>query len=87
MADTIIGKDGVYNFFSSISDMPHYKSGLMKEQVTKITKEEYGNQGLSKLDERLKRVDKKGTSSHIAESLKDDSSFKGFGQSPMGSLK
>lgn len=75
MSTTIIGKDGVYNFFSSISDAPLFESGLTKKHVEEYIREEFGNQGIKNLTKRLERVAKKGTSSYVEESLEDDISI------------
>jgi hypothetical protein len=69
MARTIIGNNGVYNLFSSISDMPIYESGLTITQLFQILKEE---SDINNFDKRIARVNKFGTSSFVVSSLEDD---------------
>ncbi len=67
----IIHKDGVYNEYTTVSDGPCWDGGLTLEQLEQIVKEEYGNQGLMSLPDRLKRAHEKGTSSRIEDSLEE----------------
>lgn len=64
MAEYIIYKDGAYNFFTTIADGACYEEALTLEQVHEVIKEEYGQEGLRKLPERLKRAQATGCSGH-----------------------
>lgn len=67
----IIGKDEVYNLYSTIVDVPLFESGLNKEMLEFHIKEEYGNEGLKDLPRKLERVNQYGTSSRVDNILKD----------------
>lgn len=69
MSHTIIHHKGVFNLYSSISDSPVFESGLTVAQLEQYIKQQYGAQGLRNLEERIKRAQLKGTSSHLAMSL------------------
>ena len=69
MSEILIHHNGVFNFYNTVSDGPRFVSGLTLEQVRIFTKEEYGNQGLKNLSERIKRAIEKGTSSYDHDSL------------------
>jgi hypothetical protein len=69
MPQYIIHKDGVYNIYSTVVDAPFYEGGLTREQLEQIIREEQGEQGIRFLPERLERAHRKGTSSHIDDSL------------------
>jgi hypothetical protein len=69
MPTYIIHKDGVYNFYSSISDTCWFVSGITREQLEAVYKEEYGNSGMRDLPQRLERAHKKGTSCRLSPNL------------------
>lgn len=62
MPSFIIHKDGAYNFYTTVSDGACYEEALTLKQVHEVIKEEYGNEGLNQLPERLKRAQKTGCS-------------------------
>jgi hypothetical protein len=62
MPTYIIHKDSAYNFFTTVADGACYEEALTLEQVHEVTKEEYGNEGLKQLPERLKRAHETGCS-------------------------
>ena len=70
MPTYIIHKDGVYNFYSSISDTCWFVSGITREQLEAVYKDEYGNSGMRDLPQRLERAHKKGTSCRLSKSLR-----------------
>lgn len=55
------GNDSWYLEWSTIVDAP-ITYGMSKEEFFEYYKDEYGRQGLSDLDKRMKRVEEKGTS-------------------------
>ena len=75
MGEIIIHKDGVFNFFSTVSDGPVFESGLTLKQVRGYIKEEYGNRGLLWLNLRIERAVKHGTSELGATCLEDTIGF------------
>jgi len=64
MSVFIIHKDGVYNFYSTVTDSPQYARGLCLEEVVKIIQDEVGTIGVNALRDRLERAHKKGCSSY-----------------------
>ena len=58
-----------YFEWSTIVDAP-VTYGMTLDELKEYIKEEYGNEGLSGLPQRLERVEKYGTSSHYHESVK-----------------
>ena len=54
-------KKDYYLFWSSIVDAP-VSEGLSKKEFTKLYQIEYGLSGMQKLSERMKRVEKQGSS-------------------------
>ena len=63
MARYIIKLDDYYMEWSSIVDAP-VTFGLTLEEFSNYYHDEYGNRGMCDLDDRLKRVEKFGTSSY-----------------------
>lgn len=59
-----------YLEWSSIVDAPT-TYGMSLDEFKKFYREEYGHQGLEELEERLKRVEQKGISSMIHDSVDD----------------
>lgn len=70
------GKD-YYLMWSTIVDAPIFVSDL--EGFKDFYKNEYGNQGMLELEDRLKRVEEKGTSSFDHESAEDTCYFNNAG--------
>lgn len=56
--------------WSTVVDAP-ITYGMTEEELRAYMKDEYGNEGLSRLPERLARVAAKGTSSCVDDSLAD----------------
>lgn len=79
MGRTIIKIEGEYFVWSSVVDAP-ITYGMTKEELKTFIKDEEGNQGLENLDLRLARVDAKGTSSMIHNSLEEQISFNRAGE-------
>ena len=61
MSKCIIKIKDKYFEWSTIVDAP-VTYGMDKEELEEYIKSEYGNEGLRKLPERLKRIEEKGTS-------------------------
>lgn len=59
-----------YFFWSSIVDSP-VSIAMTLDELKEHYQQEYGRQGMSELDRRLERVEKKGTSAHGDESAED----------------
>jgi hypothetical protein len=59
-----------YLEWSTVVDAP-VSYGMSLEEFKEFYREEYGNQGLGELEERLKRVEQKGTSSMMHDSVND----------------
>jgi len=69
MPTNIIHKDGVYNFYSTVSDGAYFESGLTLEQLTEYYRQEYGESAMADLPARLERAQARGTSCMIMRSL------------------
>jgi hypothetical protein len=68
-----------YLEFSSMVDAP--VTDLMTlDEFKEYYKDEYGESGMRNLDQRLKRVEEKGTSSYIHESAEDELSYNRAGK-------
>ena len=63
MGKAIIKIKDKYFEFSTIVDAP-VTYGMNEEELRNYIKDEYGNEGLKNLGDRLKRVEKNGTSFH-----------------------
>jgi hypothetical protein len=71
MSVFIIHKDGVYNFYSTVTDSPQYATGLVLDEVVKIIQDEAGTIGINALRDRLERAHKKGCSSYDDMTLEE----------------
>ncbi len=71
MGKFIIHHNGVFNFYSTISDGCSFVSGLTREQVTRAIKEEEGERGLFGVDARISRAIRYGTSCNMGTTLAD----------------
>lgn len=67
----IIQHNNVFNVYTTIADGCYFESGLTLDELKEWYKEEYGNNGMMELDQRLERVLKKGTSAINDTDLKD----------------
>ncbi len=64
MGHPICHHKGRYNIYSTISDSFWFKRGLTLAELTDAIKEEYGQQGLRDLPDRLERAHKCGHSAY-----------------------
>ena len=71
MGQLIIHHLNAYNFYTTIADGAVFEDALTLEQVKDYIEEQYGQQGLRNLPDRLQRAKEKGTSSLIDESISD----------------
>ena len=71
MGEFILHNNGVYNLYSTISDGLRFISGLTKAQLEFFIKDQYGQQGINALPERLERAHKNGTSEIGAECIEN----------------
>ena len=69
MPVNIIHKDGVYNFYDTVSDGAWFVSGLTLEQLTEYYRERYGESAMAEFPRRLARAQERGTSCMISRSL------------------
>lgn len=70
MAKTIIKIKDRFCEYSTIVDAP-VTYLLTREQFVAYYKEEYGDHGFEELASRMARVDAKGTSSHLEDSMEE----------------
>lgn len=63
-----------YAIWSSIVDAP-VTNGMNLEEFHKYYQEKYGNAGMEQLADRLQRVEKNGTSSHIDDNVEQEIAF------------
>jgi hypothetical protein len=71
MAHILIGLNGKYNIFSTISDAPLYEEAFDEEELREVYRSEYGNASyLFDFEDRFGRCKAKGTSSRIDYDLK-----------------
>jgi hypothetical protein len=70
MGQAIVALEGFYLVWSSIVDAP-ITLGMTLEELQAWTRDEYGQRGLDGFDQRMARVDAKGTSSFDSESADD----------------
>ena len=71
MAQYIVHHKGAYNIYGTIADGAYFESALTLNQLKQYIKEEFGEQGLRNLPQRLERAQQKGTSSINANSLEE----------------
>lgn len=64
------GEQSWYMEWSTVVDAP-ITYGMSLDQFKKFYQEQYGRRGMGELDERLERVEAKGTSSHGHTSAED----------------
>ena len=70
MPTFIIKLEDKYFEWSTIVDAP-VTFAMSRDELEEHIKEEYGNEGLRELPERLKRVDKQGTSCCVPLTVED----------------
>lgn len=74
MERTIIKLNNYYFEFSSVVDAP-VTFGMTLDEFRQYYRSGYGANGMRDLEERLKRVEAKGTSSYLDESAESQLSF------------
>lgn len=62
MANVLCHYHGKYNFYTTVADGFCYVSSLTLEQVEQVVRDEYGQQGIDQLPDRLDRAHKNGHS-------------------------
>lgn len=67
----IIQHNNIFNVYTTVADGCYFVSGLTLDELKTWYKEEYGQQGMIGLDERIERALKKGTSSMMDKDLKE----------------
>ena len=65
MSEVICHNNGRYNLYFTVSDGFHWVSSISLDQLKKYFKEEFGNEGLRDLDNRLQRAHQTGTSYYL----------------------
>lgn len=71
MANLILHKDGAYNLYTTIANGACYESALTLEQLKKVIRFEYGEQGIQKLPARLERAHRTGCSALDGKTLEE----------------
>lgn len=64
MPQFIIHHEGAYNIYGTIADGCHYESALTLDQLRQVIQQRFGEDGMSKLPERLERAHAKGCSGY-----------------------
>jgi len=64
------GEKDYYLEYSSVVDAPT-SFGMSLEEFKEFYRDEYGREGFDRLEQRLKRVEEKGTSEHNADNVDD----------------
>lgn len=71
MATTILYHNGAYNIYTSICDAVYFEPAITLDELKEYYKDEYGNQGVRELEDRLERAHKTGTSNRLGDTLED----------------